>query len=202
MVLKTQTTARVAHQSCRARKGLFEGPPLAPRHRPRHRSSDLSRLIPRPRPRLLPPLPLPSPWQLNPEAKPPKIFKPTLNGSNTHKLFDDAALMEDQDLDSLPVGCKYNSLFIDTIRDTLIRLDKRDALQELHECAKMHRCWGIALQAGYRVRPTAQQVETFVEYIRRYSSFPGSPTRREPASTPPFLGHGVQPFTAARPRSA
>ena len=71
-------------------------------------------------------------------------------------------------MDHLPVGCVYNSLLLDTIRKTLICLNRRDALQELHNQAKVHRRWGMAMTEGYKMQPTRAERKAFVEHIRWY----------------------------------
>ena len=50
----------------------------------------------------------------------------------------------------------YESEFLEICRDTLIRLDRRDCLQELHQMAKVWKHWAIAMQAGYKMKPTRE----------------------------------------------
>ena len=106
--------------------------------------------------------------KINADAKPPKIYKQSLNGSAVTRLHEDGMLMRDLDLDSLPVGGVYTSKVLEITRKMLIRLDRRDALQELHRFAKMFKEWSLAMHHGYKMKPTDSDREQFVEHARRY----------------------------------
>ena len=106
--------------------------------------------------------------KLNPKAKTPKCYELSLSGSLVTKLKTDGILLEDQDLDALPVSCVYKSKLLEIIKATLIRLGRRDHLQELHGFAKVHRWWAMAMKHGYRMRPTADDRAKFTEYARWY----------------------------------
>ena len=107
--------------------------------------------------------------KLNPETK--KCYEQSMNGSTVTRLIGDGRGLEDQDLESLPVGCVYHSDFLEIMRTTLINLDRRDALTELHQFAKAHRSWAIGLWAGYKLKPTREDRAIFTEHMRRYHTF-------------------------------